>query len=103
MPLLKKAQTPAATATAPAPAEAAAPKSLAPKPATVGPTSVGTAIDASIKNLDNKDRKILLQGSYQAALHSMGSVQHGGKSFADYLAKVEEAAVSNVNFVLRNM
>ena len=97
MPLLKSAKTPE-TPAAPA-TTAPAPVASAPAIAEAKPTDVS----AKLRKLDEKDRKILLQGQYQAALHSVGVVQHGGKSFADYLNRVEEAANAGVAYVLKNL
>lgn len=50
-------------------------------------------------SLDAKSRQIQRQGAYQAALQSVGVVQHGGKTFSDYLARVREAAESELVFI----
>ncbi len=95
MPLLKKAQTP----TAPAPSAEAQTATPTASPVTPPPSDRA----ARLARLEAKDRKILLQGSYQNALQSMGAVQHGGKTPADYLARVEEFANATVDYVLKNV
>jgi hypothetical protein len=60
-------------------------------------------VRALLDKQDTTSRKILLQGAYQNALQSMGVVQHGGNTFEDYLARVEQAANASVEYVLRNL
>lgn len=89
MPLVKKATTPAPAATeAAAPATAPLAASIPAKNAELQP-----------KDLDRKSREIQRQGAFQAALQSTGVMQHGGKTFADYLARVREAANAELLYI----
>lgn len=49
--------------------------------------------------LDAKSRQIQRQGAFQAALQSVGVVQHGGKSFEDYLLRVRQAADAELGYI----
>jgi hypothetical protein len=93
MPLVKNAQKPAATPATEAPAQAAAPQTHAPKAAAKESRNIQPA------TLDAKSRQIQRQGAFQAALQSVGVVQHGGKTFADYLARVREAADAELGYI----
>ncbi len=50
-------------------------------------------------SLDAKSRQIQRQGAFQAALQSMGVVQHASGSFEDYLALVQKAAEAELRFI----
>lgn len=98
MPLIKGAKTPVPAAVATQPVQPETPN-------TTTKVSNNGSFDlvSALAKLDPKDRKILLQGSYQAALHSVGVVQHGGGTPESYLARVEEAANACASYVLRSL
>ena len=96
MPLVKKAAQPAPAA------EASATKAVevaATLTAQASAPAVQKSADLQPKDLDRKSREIQRQGAFQAALQSVGVVQHGGKSFQDYLARVREAANAELVYI----
>lgn len=86
-PTLASAQTPA---TAAATATTTAPTQGTDRPA---------SRDIQPSTLDAKSRQIQRQGAFQAALQSVGVVQHGGKTFEDYLARVRQAADAELGYI----
>lgn len=94
MPLVKKASQPAPAADAPLAKAADVAEKL-----TAQASAPVASKDLQPKDLDRKSREIQRQGAFQAALQSVGVVQHGGKSFADYLARVREAANAELVYI----
>lgn len=66
-------------------------------------TLVGQVIPPNSKQYvptpDAKGRQISRQGLFQAALQSVGVVQHSTGSFEDYLANVQKAAEAGLKWV----
>lgn len=93
MPLVKKAATPAPEAPATSVPASTTPTVKVPEPV------AQKSVDLQPKDLDRKSREIQRQGAFQAALQSVGVVQHGGKSFQDYLARVREAANAELVYI----
>ena len=95
MPLVKRAAQPAPEAPVAKAAEVAATLTAQAS----APVAHNETVQLQPKDLDRKSREIQRQGAFQAALQSVGVVQHGGKSFADYLARVREAANAELVYI----
>ena len=108
MPLVKSARTPEASA------PAAAPVTSTPAPAAAPAAQAASVIKSAISRNEMRHSKfgdpltdyelesyrgMDAREAYSAALQSVGVVQHGGKTFEDYLARVKQAALASLAFL----